>query len=91
MEKELIEKEIEGKTYKFAKTMANIPHSYTLEHNWEDKDLFKKAVEHINANGYSKFFYGKEYKYLNIGKYKYWAMKISDGSGIINRTEIENN
>lgn len=88
MNKEEVEKILLGKTWKFAKTMKSIPHSYTLEMNWDDKDLFKKVAEYIKENGETEYFWGKPFKYYYFGGYKYWAMKIKGGTGIINRAQV---
>ncbi len=91
MNEEKIIEVLINQQFTFAKSMPKIPHWYTLEKHWEDKGLYRQVVNYINANGYQKKFYNQVYTYLNIGEYKYWAMRITDGSGIINRTLINNN
>ena len=88
--KNRLEEVLINRDFTFAKTMPKIPHWYTLEKHWSDKALYKEVVNYINENGYKESFYGKEYTYLNIGEYKYWAMRITDGTGIINRSLIKN-
>jgi hypothetical protein len=90
MNKETVDEILTSIEYTFAKSMPKIPHWYTLEKKWTDKELYQKVVDFINANGYQKRFFNRVYTYYNVGEYKYWAMKINDGSGIINRTLIEN-
>lgn len=68
----------------FAKSMPGIPHYYIVT-DWfpgdEDIGYLKNA---INEFGYTRKFYSKEYKYLDIGEYKYWVIE-----NIINRARIE--
>ena len=80
-----------SKSWKFAKTMAKIPHSYTLEKNWGDKDLYKEVAEFITEHGDKRLFFRRFYYYYTIDDNEYWAMKINDGSGIINRAIIKPN
>jgi len=60
--------------FKFAKTMPEIPHSYTRLHaNWvgREKDWFKvvkyiwgnSVNEHWNFNQYYNYYYANGYKY----------------------------
>ena len=58
------------------------PHEYIV--NREYPDLFYKMVKMINNDGYSKEFMGKEYRYLNISKYRYWYI-----NNILNRAKNE--
>ena len=78
-------------TFTFAKTMADIPHSWICRKDYEDI-MFLKAMSFINDNGYSEKFYDKEYTYYKIGKYKYWVMTddigFDDPNAIINRAKI---
>ncbi|MDB4135024.1 hypothetical protein N9596_07510 [Flavobacteriaceae bacterium] len=77
--------------FTFAKTMANIPHSWICRKDYEGAK-FLKVMSFINDNGYSEKFYAKEYVYYNINKYKYWVMTDSagfnDSSAIINRAKL---
>jgi hypothetical protein len=70
--------------WQFAKTMAEIPHWYTVR-GWRSElfEQFDGFVAFIEKYGYTKEFYGKEYKYYEIDGLKYWAME-----DIINRAEI---
>lgn len=67
--------------------MKNIPHWYILEKNI-GIDLFNRLAQHIKLNGVPEVFYRKIYTYLYLDGYKYWVMKIKDGTGIINRAKI---
>jgi len=78
-------------TFTFAKSMANIPHSWICRKYYTD-DIFLAAMNFINENGYKEKFYNKEYTYYNIGEYKYWVMTnergFDDPSAITNRAKI---
>jgi SAM-dependent methyltransferase len=75
-----------SKDFRFAKTMAKHPHWYTLEKEWVDRERFIEVINYMNANSYTEYFYRTPYNMFNLNGYKYWAMKINDGTGIINRT-----
>lgn len=77
-----------SKSWKFAKTMASMPHSYTLEKNWEDKELYKEVADFIREHGEKRLFFRRFYYYYKLEDNEYWAMKIKDGTGIINRASI---
>jgi hypothetical protein len=61
-------------TYKFAKSMANIPHAYTLRTTWSNQQDFFTCVELIRKYGYEQKFFNKTYIYYNVGDYQYWTM-----------------
>jgi hypothetical protein len=77
--------------FTFAKTMANIPHSWIVRSDYDD-NTFLAAMEFIRDNGYQERFYSKVYTYYNVGEYKYWVMTGKDGfnckGAIINRAKI---
>ena len=79
-------------TFTFAKSMANIPHSWICRKYYSDA-VFVKVMNYINENGYIEKFYSKEYTYYNIGDYKYWVMTddkgFDDPTAIINRAKIQ--
>tara|TARA_B100000768_G_C11252675_1_gene364838 strand:+ start:79 stop:357 length:279 start_codon:yes stop_codon:yes gene_type:complete len=92
MKQEAIHLFLESETdFTFAKTMANIPHSWICRKDYNDVK-FLKAMSFINDNGYSEKFYNKEYIYYNINEYKYWVMTDENGfddpTAIINRAKI---
>lgn len=73
--------------WKFAKTMAQHPHEYTLRENWDD-DLFLSVVKHMRLKGYwGKFFYTPiKYWEYRLDNYKYWTMGYGlDQTKLINR------
>lgn len=88
MTHEKVQEILLSKKWKFAKTMPTIPHSYTLEKNWEDKELYKQVAEFIQEHGERRLFFRRFYHYYKFGGHEYWAMKIKDGTGIINRAEV---
>lgn len=77
--------------FTFAKTMANIPHSWIVRNQYDDS-TFLAAMKFIRDNGYQERFYSKVYTYYNVGEYKYWVMTGKDGfnckGAIINRAKI---
>ena len=92
MTKEAIHQFLEIETtFTFAKTMANIPHSWICRKDYEDL-TFLKVMSFIKSNGYSEKFYNIEYIYYNINEYKYWVMTdetgFNDPTAIINRAKI---
>lgn len=62
--------------YRFAKTMPDNPHWYTLRKNWTDDAAFVEAVAFIRRDdvGYIEIFKKSKYKMFNLNGYKYWTM-----------------
>ena len=86
--------ELVGKvSWRFAKTYMSAPHEYTIFPR-ELLDDFFAFYQYIDAHGYSETVFGREYKYLNIGDYKYWSMMTpahnKEEMILINRTLIDN-
>lgn len=80
--------------WRFAKTMPNEPHWYTLRKDWDDEE-FVYFVEYIRRHGYASVYNGRKYIKLNINGYMYWTMGAAinkpDGSPytiLINRALI---
>ena len=68
----------------FAKTMPDIPHEYIVIEDYPEKSVeIKEFIDTIAKSGYAKAFYNKEYKYLDLYGYKYWAI-----DNILNRSKI---
>lgn len=80
---------VNARKWTFAKTMANIPHEYTLD-KWapEQTELFKEAESIIKEHGTDEAFFKRKFRYLHFDGHKYWAMSIGDGTRIINRAKI---
>ncbi|MEK9155950.1 MAG: hypothetical protein AAB360_01445 [Patescibacteria group bacterium] len=76
---------IDSVKWTFTKTMPEIPHEYIVTDRYPKKTEEVKAfIAEIEKNGYTKSFYSKEYKYLEIDGYKYWVI-----GNIINRAKSE--
>jgi len=76
---------INSVNWTFAKTMPGIPHEYIVTDHYPEKSVeINKFIAQIQEKGYTKMFYSKEYKYLEIYDYKYWVIE-----NIINRAKIE--
>jgi len=65
-------------TFKFAKTMPQYPHEYTLKETWDNKEYFVKCVKHIYINGIIESFYKTYNKYYYANGYKYWCYAMID-------------
>ena len=80
---------LESKSYRFAKTMPESPHFYTLKREWDNLKEFEKAVLYIRENGQKEFWQdGQYYTYLYVNGWKYWTMgsPVAETS-LINRAE----
>lgn len=76
--------------WKFAKTMADTPHWYTLRERWKNDPLFDEVVMFIRKYGYVEFYKGRRYVMMNFGEFKYWTMGSPlDNTILINRTYID--
>ena len=80
---------LESKAYRFAKTMPEIPHFYTLKREWDNLKEFEKAVSYIRKNGQKELWKdGEHYTYLYVNGWKYWTMGSPVSETIlINRAE----
>jgi hypothetical protein len=76
--------ELPGLRFKFAKTMAHIPHWYVVrspENNAEYETLFMRIAQ----EGVLEEFRGRRYRYWYAGDgFKYWSM-----GQVINRAEVD--
>jgi len=59
--------------WKFAKTMPQCPHWYTLRKDWKDSD-FVELVKYIRENGRKEKYLRSTFTYLYINGFKYWTM-----------------
>jgi hypothetical protein len=75
---------IEARRWKFAKTMAHIPHEYTVA-DWVPwgMDEFNDAVAFIMEHGYQQRFYSRVYTYFDVEEYQYWPMNGKEGYPIL--------
>jgi hypothetical protein len=78
--------------WQFAKTMADIPHEYTVKF-WLDKpglEMFYRVVIHIRHHGYDEKFGRKTFRYYDLDGFKYWTMGNSlHVTKLINRARID--
>ena len=89
MTKEELTKILQNAHWTFARTMPYLPHWYILEKKWEDKEEFAAMVQAVNRLGVKERFGKREFIYFYADDFKYWAMTIGDGSGIINRAKVK--
>lgn len=80
-------------SYRFAKTMPENPHWYTLRKTW-DSATFSEVVAFIRANGHVEWWpnrqRGKQYTYLDLDGYHYWTMGAPvEETILINRKPLE--
>ena len=60
--------------WKFAKTMANIPHWYIVRWDYPELDTTcVEVVKYIREVGEERDFYGVKYIYLDIGDWMLWT------------------
>jgi hypothetical protein len=80
---------LESQQWKFAKTMPEIPHWYSLRKDWSRDDDFVLVAEHILSNGVPEKFQLRTYIYLFSGAFKYWIMEesVTQETILINRAE----
>ena len=80
---------LESKAYRFAKTIPESPHFYTLKREWDNLKEFEKAVSYIRENGQKELWQdGQHYTYLYVNGWEYWTMGSPVSETIlINRAE----
>lgn len=89
MEIEEVRKILESKIYRYAKTMPQCPHEYTLKKDW-DKSQFEEVVKFIRKNGKIEKYYKKDIIYLYTGNFKYWTMgNPIEQTILINRANVK--
>lgn len=60
--------------YRFAKTMPENPHHYTLRRTWACAGEFEVVVAAIRVHGTSRRWMGHTYIYFEAEGYQYWTM-----------------
>tara|TARA_B100000959_G_C14613071_1_gene472893 strand:- start:319 stop:603 length:285 start_codon:yes stop_codon:yes gene_type:complete len=60
--------------FRFAKTMPEEPHWYTLREGWEDQEAFDACVRFIREEGVTEYYRRRPYIKIRCGEYKYWTM-----------------
>lgn len=78
--------------WQYAKTYPNAPHEYSvLDWNIDNKQKFIDFAKFIAEQGQDEYYYGKKYKILILGKYKYWTMDYPlENTNLINRAHFDN-
>ncbi len=77
---------LETHTYRFARTMPEAPHSYTLKDTWEDGEVFVEALRKMRmVERVEEFFRGRWYRRFVANGYKYWTMGASLDHILVNR------
>lgn len=80
---------IEGKDFKYAKTLTLHPHFYTLRNTWDSDEDFSRAVCIIREFGFNQKHSGRTYRYFNLNGYTYWTMGAPVSETIlINRAKV---
>jgi hypothetical protein len=88
MTREELTRYLESATYRFAKTMPQNPHWYTLRKEWPDEAVFEAVVEAIRHYGEKRAWQTRKFVYFDAGKYMYWTMGAPLSATIlINRAE----
>jgi len=70
---EQVSEVLDAHPWRFAKTMPDNPHDYTLRKQWDDS-LFSRVVQHLREHGYRTWFNGRPYTQYDSGDYFYWTM-----------------
>lgn len=65
MSPEEIDAFISAHTWKFAKTMAHMPHAYVVRERCRDEAEFERFVLHIRAHGYKARFGRRWFTYFD--------------------------
>jgi hypothetical protein len=74
--------------WRFAKTMADQPHEYTVRGETADED-FDWFVSYIREHSYRARYGGRFYTYLEVDRWRYWTMGAPvETTTIINRAEL---
>lgn len=83
---------VQASSWKFAKSMPQMPHEYTLRREAKDEDLFERVVLYIRQVGYPKKWGNTTYIYLNIDGWQYWTMGAPlEATILINRAKLRGN
>jgi hypothetical protein len=90
MTKEELTQHLESARYRFAKTMPQHPHWYTLRETWADETVFEAVAEAIRRYGEKRAWHNqRKFVYFDAGGYTYWTMGCPLGQTIlINRAQI---
>jgi hypothetical protein len=87
MELQTVAKNLMQARWIFAKTMAYVPHYYTLRREWAKDSDFVDAVKFIREFGVDEIYGVRHFKILMVNEFKYWSMEGDDiyNTNLINR------
>lgn len=68
---------LESAPYRYAATMAGIPHYYTLRKQWKDEEQFLRTVAEMRQHEVVRPFYKRKQRYLDVNGFQYWTMGAS--------------
>lgn len=92
LDHEFVASLLERHSWRFARTMPENPHYYTLRKNWSSHELFLQVVKHIRCTGKIEIFLGQVYYMFYYKKMKYWTMPedlTNEDCDLINKAYIE--
>ena len=74
--------------WRFAKTMPDRPHEYTVRSQTPDEE-FQWFVHYIREHGHRAKYGGRYYTYLEVDAWRYWTMGARvEATTIINRAKV---
>lgn len=83
---------LENAQYKFAITMPDSPHWYTLRETWVDDRQFVSVVKTIRKIGHIVYYKGYPYMCFDMNGYRYWTMgSVIEKTILINKAKINEN
>lgn len=65
---------LDKQKFTFAKTMSNIPHSWSARKEWANDKDFVDVVLFMREHGVTEYFYKKPFVYFYANGFKYWTM-----------------
>ena len=84
-----VARRLEAASYKFAKTMAENPHWYTLRKSWVSMREFAETAAAVQMYGEHQWFQGRRYTQLALNGYTYWTMGASPiDTELVNRKRM---
>ncbi len=90
MDAESFSEFVSSSEFQFAKTMADMPHEYTLRKKAASDERFAEAVQFIRDNGFRRRFFSKMYTCFRLGDHVYWTMGAPlEDMILINRAQDE--
>lgn len=91
MTKEKLQEILEKCYWRYARTLAHIPHHYTLKRIWKNQVLFVEVIHAINEHSVTERFGKYNYNYFYAGNFKYWHMGVESPPDVelINKSQIK--